>query len=555
MTKPADLVILNGHVLTMNPNQPHAQAIAVSDGRILLVGSNDEIKALAAKNTRRIDAQGATVMPGMVESHLHLFSGAFGLRLLQLDGVQGLPALRDKVQAYAKANPEEALLICKAADYNLFGDGVTTTRQMLDEALNDRPLILIAGDHHTAWANTIALERAGLMQGRDLSPGNEIVMGDDGFAMGELREHQAFGPVMALRSSGGREGLGLDGVDPETPPTPAERAEDIAVLQEGLKLCASYGFTSLHNMDGNRYQLELLSDIETAGDLLCRTEIPFHLTPSKPIETLAEATELARAYDTDKLSAKRVKMFMDGVIDSSTAVMVEDYADQPGWRGDPLHSAERFNAAATEADRRGLQISVHAIGDGAVRRVLDGYEAAQKANGKRDSRHRIEHIEVMHPDDLMRFKELGVVASMQPPHPPGAMDFPLEPWVTHVGEARWPWSFPVTDLRDAGVPIAFSSDWPVSDINPMRGVKAAIMRKPWRDDHPAHASTLMQALHGYTFGGAYAGHSETRIGCLKAGHLADIVIMDHDLTSLPPQDIDRCGAAITLCGGQITWEK
>ncbi|WP_322867949.1 amidohydrolase [Aquicoccus sp. G2-2] len=553
MTK-ADLVILNGRVLTMDADHPHAEAVAVTGGHILAVGSNADIHDLAGPGTRRIDAQGATVMPGMVEAHLHLFGGAFGMRLLHLDGIQGLPALRDKVQAYARANPDEALLICKAADYNLFGDSIATTRQMLDEALADRPLILFAGDHHTAWANTIALKRAGIFNGRALGPGNEIVMGEDGFAAGELREHEASEPVMALRSSGGRENLGLAGVEPDATLTAAERADDIAVMREGLAFCASHGFTSLHNMDGNRYQLDLLSEIESNGDLLCRTEIPFHLTPQKPVSSLEEASALAEEFNTDRLSAGRVKMFMDGVIDSATAVMVADYADRPGWRGEPLHCAERFCQAATEADRRGLQISVHAIGDGAVRRVLDGYEAAQKANGKRDSRHRIEHIEVLHPDDLPRFGELGVVASMQPPHPPGAMDFPLEPWLSHVGEARWPWSFPLSYLREEGVAIAFASDWPVSDLNPMRGVKAAVERQPWKAGHPGHASTLQQALHGYTLGGAYAGKDDHRLGRIVPGLVADIVIMDRDLEATPIDELDQAKAALTLCGGQITWE-
>lgn len=550
----ANLLILNGRVLTMDPSCPTAEAVAVSENRILAVGSTREISALATSDTRVIDAQGATVMPGMTEAHLHLFAGAFGRHLLQLDGVHGLDALRAKVRAYADDNPDEALLICKAADYNLFGDGVATTRQMLDQALADRPLIVIAGDHHTAWANTIALQQAGILGGKTLSPGNEIVIAADGTASGELREHQAFDPVMALRSSGGRENLGLVGVEPEPPVTPAQWDEDIAVMEEGLRLCASYGFTSLHNMDGNRYQLELLSEIERRGNLLCRIEVPFHLTPSKPLSSLHEASALAEEFNTDRLRANRVKMFMDGVIDSSTAVLVDDYADRPGWRGEPLHSADRFRAAAIDADRRGLQISVHAIGDGAVRRVLDGYEAAQQANGARDSRHRIEHVELLHPDDLPRMKSLGVVASMQPPHPPGAMDFPLEPWISHIGKARWPWAFPLQYLRETGVPVAFASDWPVSDIDPMRGVKAAITRKPWHPDHPAHASTLMQALHGYTLGGAYAGFEDHRLGALVPGLLADIVVMDRDLEATAPDRLDQARAVLTLCDGEITWD-
>ncbi len=550
----ADIVIENGRVLTMDPAHPTAEAVAIRDGAILAVGALGDMAEVTGPSTRRIDAQGKTVMPGMVEAHLHLFAGGFGLRLLHLDGVQGLSALREKLHAYAAANPHEGLLICKATDYNLFGDDVATTRHMLDDALADRPSLFIAGDHHTAWANTVALEKAGLLHGREMPVGNEVVMAADGTASGELREHAAFDPVLGLRTSGGRENLGLAGVEPGPDLTQAQRDDDLEVLKDGLAHCASYGFTSLHNMDGNFYQLDLLRRLEERGELICRTEVPFHLTPTKPISALEDASRMHAEYRSDMLRSGRVKMFMDGVIDSGTAVMVDDYADRPGWRGEPLHSAERFDAICVEADRRGLQISVHAIGDGAVRRVLDGYEAARAANGARDSRHRIEHIEVLHPDDLHRFQALGVVASVQPPHPPGAMDFPLEPWVSRVGAARWPWAFAFKALRDDGVPIAFASDWPVSDVDPMRGIKAALTRAPWNAECPDNTCTLAQALHGYTLGGAYAGFDENRLGMLRPGMLADVVIMDHDLEALAPDDMDKARAAVTICAGRLIWE-
>ena len=279
-----------------------------------------------------------------------------------------------------------------------------------------------------------------------------------------------------------------------------------------------------------------------------------HLKHTDPVARVDEAIEMRAKYNSDTLWCRRVKMFMDGVIDSGTAAMIEDYADQPGWRGEPLHDAERFNEAARIIDGAGVQISVHAIGDDAIRRVLDGYAAAEAANGKRDSRHRVEHIEILDPGDLQRCVDLGIIASVQPPHPPGAMDFPLLPWIDRVGEARLPWAFPVQYLREAGVPLAFASDWPVSDVNPMRGVKAAITRKAWVDGHPSHASTLMEALHGYSAGGAYAGHDEHRLGRLAPGMLADVVVMDHDLEALPVDDLDKPRAALTLCGGEVTWE-
>ena len=549
----ADLIIENAKVLTMNAQVPRAEAVAISGNRILAVGNREDIAGMAAPGARRIDAQGKTVMPGLVEAHLHLFAGAYGLRLLQLDGVQGLSALRDAVQRYAAENPDEGLLICKSATYNLFGDGVSTTRQLLDEAIGDRPAIFVAGDHHTAWANTVALEKAGILRGREVPPGNEIVLGGDGTATGELREFEAYKHVYALRTSGGREALGLRGEEPGSV-TAEERAADEAIMLEGLNHCASYGFTSLHNMDGNFYQLELLKALEDRSELICRTEVPFHLTPGKPLSTLEEASQMHETYASDRLRSGRVKMFMDGVIDSGTALMIEDYADTPGKRGEALHSVERFNEAATEADRRGLQIAVHAIGDAAVRRVLDGYQAAREANGARDSRHRIEHIEVIHPDDLDRVKELGVVASMQPSHPPCALDFPLQPWASKVGEARWPFAFPVADLRERGVPIAFASDWPVADVNPMRSVWAAVARQPWKEGQPSHASTLLDALHDYSAGGAYAGHDEDRLGSLVPGKLADMVVMDTDLEAVELDAVAEARAAITLSDGKPIYE-
>ncbi len=550
----ADIIIENARVLTMDPARPKAEAVALRGDKVIAVGSRNDIIELAGAGTRHIDAQDATVLPGLVEAHLHLFSGSFGLRLLHLNGVRGLSALRDKLQAYAAANPNDGLLICKATDYNLFGNNVSTTRQMLDEALADRPAIFISSDHHTAWANTIALDRAGLLRGRQMPVGNEVVMAADGTAAGELRENAAISPVMALRTSGGRENLGMAGIEPGPELTPAQREEDVAIMKQGLKYCASFGFTSLHNMDGNFYQLELLRTLEDRGELICRAEVPFHLTPSKPLSSLEDAGRMHEQYRSDRLRSGRVKMFMDGVVDSGTAVLVKDYADRPGWRGEPLHDAERFKAACIDTDRRGLQLAVHAIGDGAVRRVLDGYEAARNANGVRDSRHRIEHVEVLHPDDFPRFRELGVIASMQPPHPPGAMDFPMQPWLRRVGEARWPNGFPVRALREAGVPQAFASDWPVSDINPMRGVKAALTRVRWSDECPDNRLTLHEALQGYTAGGAYAGFDENRLGTLKAGMLADIVVMDSDLEAFEPEGIDQARAAITICAGEVTWE-
>jgi predicted amidohydrolase YtcJ len=243
-------------------------------------------------------------------------------------------------------------------------------------------------------------------------------------------------------------------------------------------------------------------------------------------------------------------MFMDGVVDSRTAYMLNDY---PGTteRGEPLFEAERFKDICAEIDRRGLQIAVHAIGDGAVRQTIDGYEAAKVRNGPRDSRHRIEHIELIDRADVPRLGALGITASVQPPHPPGAMDFPMSTMETVFHRDRWRDSYLWKTLADHGAPLAFASDWPVTDVNVMRGIQAALTRVPF-DGAADERVGLMETLHAYTAGGARAAHLEHLTGRLRPGLAADLVLIDGDIESIPPLGLGRTGIALTVAGGRIT---
>ena len=458
------------------------------------------------------------------------------------------------MRAYAAEHPDASLLQAQGADYTILSADERVTRHHLDRIVADRPFAMVAPDHHTVWANTKALQLAGLINGKTLGPGNEIVMGSDGLAEGELREGEAFGPLLDLAGES-RARLGLEtGGEPDPKPTPEEQAHDRAIMKRGLEWCARHGITSIQNMDGNLYQLELLSEIEAEGGLLCRVQIPFHYKNFMTLDALGKASMMAEKYDSEWLSSGMVKVFYDGVLDSWTAVMVDDYADRPGWRGEPLFSPQEFARVATEADRRGLQIAVHAIGDGSVRAVLDGYEAAQKTNGKRDSRHRIEHIEVITETDVPRFAELGVLASMQPPHPPGAMGFPLEPTLSRIGRHRWPLSYAWRTLKNAGARIVFASDWPVSPIDPIAGMQAAMLRKPWADGMPDHSFSFHEALAGYTVEGAYAEFTEDRKGRLRPGYLADLVVLSGDLEASNPDRLHEIRPVTTICGGKITYQ-
>ncbi len=550
----ASLIITNAKVLTMDPARPRAEAIAVSGNRITAIGTHAGIMREKGASTRVADAGGGSVIPGFVEAHMHLFAGAAELANLQLFGVRGFDELKARTEAYVKANPGDDLIIGEQVDYTILA-GEPLSRHHLDRIVKDRPFMVFSPDHHTAWANTLALEMAGLLKGAKLGPGNEVVMAADGLAQGELREGEAFFPVRALSKKGMRDRLGLvTGGEPEPYPTKAEFESDLDIMRQGLAHAARHGITFLHNMDGNLYTLELLEELQRRGELSARARVPFHFKNFMDIAMLEKASLMAARYKSGMLSSGFVKLFADGVTDTGTAVMVDDYADQPGWKGEPLFEPERFAKIAVEADRRGLQIAVHAIGDGAVRIVLDGYEAALKANGRRDSRHRVEHVEVIHPDDIPRFKELGVIASMQPPHPPGCHGLPLEPYLTKIGAKRWPYAFAWKTLRAAGARIAFGTDWPVSDVSPLWSLQSAMTRGRWNDAMPDNRQSLHDALHSYTADGAYVGFMEDKTGRLKEGMLADICVLPVDLEATDPGTYKEITPRMTVCDGRVVFE-
>ena len=553
-----DIIIHNGALMTFDEDQPEAQALAIAGGIITAVGANDSILGMAGPATRMIDAQKGTVLPGFIDSHVHLFGGSVELDCLSLYGVEGLEAMSNLIRPYADANPDDVLVFCVMADYDILGTGKTLTRHDLDHVLADRPLAMFAPDHHTVWANTAALKVAGLLGGGEVDAGSEIVMGADGLASGELLEPGAYSPVLALTRHGGREMLGLTtGKDPVPPATPDQRRMDKEVIARGLQHCAAQGITGLHLMDGNTYQLELLTELEQEGRLLCRCNVPFHMKGTDPLDRMtAEAPAMRDRFQGDMVRCSHVKMFIDGVIESGTALMLEPYPGQlgaDGNTGDEVFTQAHFVDCCIEADRLGFQIAVHAIGDAGIRRTIDAYEAAQKANGRRDSRHRIEHLEVMHPDDIPRLAGLGIVASIQPGHapfghifPPGAVGQYLHP---HQIGGAYPWQ----TIRDTGARVVFSTDWPVIPVDVMPNVKAAIAPLDLGAEWPDQSQSLTDTLASYTRDNAWVEFNEDRKGMLKAGMMADIAVLSHHLPSLAPDRITEAHTTATICDGRVTF--
>jgi predicted amidohydrolase YtcJ len=544
-----DLIFTHARVFTCDPDQPHAEAVAVSGNRIAAVGNKDDILAIKRPNTHVVDAQGCTLLPGFIDSHVHLFIGSAELDNVFLDDVRTLEDLRVKLKKHVEAHPEIEWVCGSHMKYSILPSGEPLTRHHLDDILPDIPTALMAYDYHTVWANTKALVLAGILTGFDPGPTGVVVIGVDNLVTGELREAAAYRPVLENAGPWGRVTSELT----NGKPTALSQEADLRMLKKGLAFLTRHGITSIHNMDGNLAQLALYASLEEAGDLRVRVSVPYGITPTTTCAVIEEAAKMHLKYHSDTLRLEAVKFFMDGVIESGTAYLLEDYTDTPGQHGHPYYSLEQFTELVSLCDRLGLQIRVHAIGDAAIHQTLDGFEAIQKINGPRDSRHRIEHIELLHPSDLPRFAQLGVIASMQPLHLAGS-NFDNDIWLKRTGQTRWDCGFIWRSLRNSGAHLAFGSDWPVVSPNPMLGLDRAINRKTKLPNSSLQSLTLTESLASYTREAAYAEFQEDRKGQLCSGYLADIVLLSADIESIPLDEISKVVPTMTVCDGRITYE-
>jgi len=525
----ADVIVTNANVFTADESNPHAEAVAVSGNRIVYVGSNSGVEEMRGPKTRVVDAGGKTLMPGFIDSHFHLLWGSIELADAQLSEVKTQDELRDSLLAFEAENETSAWVVGNGVKY-----GILSTRQELDTIIPDRPVYLEAYDGHTGWANTRALELAGILEpGKEVGPIGVVVRDESGFATGELRESDAIQVVLDLVPK----------------PDEARRRE---LLKLAMKQIASAGVTSVHNMNGDMEEMLTYAAMEDAGEMTLRVYVPYTVKPKATEEMLGEAVAMAEIQG-EYARGGAVKFFMDGVWESYTALNLEPYADNPDMKSDGIWSAEAFTRIAAACDKRGLQIFVHACGDGAVRRTLDGYEVVQELNGTRDSRHRVEHIEVIHQDDMPRFRQLDVIASMQPVHSP-LTGQDADVWLTCTGPERWPNSFAWRDIKNAGARLAFGSDWTVASYNPMLGLHAALTRQPWQPGDPDQRLQLEEILLAYTRGAAHAEFKENEKGQLKEGYLADMVLLSEDIFLTSPEALPNVKPLFTMVDGKMVFE-
>lgn len=525
----ADVIITNARVFTSDESNPRAEAVAVRGNRIVYVGTITEAEALKAGSTRVIDGQGHTLTAGFIDTHVHLLWGSIWMGNAQLQEVRTKEDLKNILVDFAENNQTDPWVVGRGIKY-----GIVSTRQELDEILADRPVYIGAFDGHTGWANTKALEMAGILNddGREI-PNGIVVRDEQGLASGELRESDAMRAVLDLVT------------EPD-----ANRKREMLIL--AIREFNKTGITSVHNMNGDMEELMAYAALEDAGEMNMRVYVPYHIKPETTEDMLDEAAVMAKVQ-MDYVRGGAAKFFMDGVWESYTAYNIDPYADDPDVKVEPIFSLEHFTRMASLCDKMGLQIAVHCCGDGAVRQALDDYEAIQRMNGKRDSRHRVEHIEVCQPEDMPRFKELGVIASMQTSHAPFSLKEDMV-WTKRVGPQRWPISFPWRDLTNTGAHLSLGSDWTVAPFDPMFNLYVALNRKKWSPGDPDQRLTLEECILGYTRDTAYTEFMEHQKGQVKKGYLADLVLFSHDLFELPREDIRTAKAVMTMVDGRIVFE-
>lgn len=532
------LLITNARIWTGNPAQPWAEAALIDGNRIIAAGPADAVGKRTSPSARRYDAGGRFAMPGFQDAHIHFLSGSLGLANIDLTGICTLPAIQKAIAGYAQAHPEKTWITGRGWEYYCFPNQRLPTREDIDAVVAGRPVFLSAYDGHTGWANSKALERADINRATRFEGFGEIV-----------KDPRTGEPTGALKE-------GAMGLVQRRLPSPS-RDEKLAALRQGMRLAAQLGITSMQNASGNPEEISLYQELSRRNELTVRMAFAMSIPPGSAPDA-PDAIAALRARQTDPLvRIHGVKLMIDGVIESFTAAMLEPYANKPAESGSPAWTTEAFQQMVARCDRLGLQVFTHAIGDRGVRLTLDAYEQARRRNGRRDARHRIEHIETIHPDDLPRFAALGVLAAMQPIH---ADPDTIGVWSECVGPKRLELAFAWQSVHQAGARLVFGSDWPASiSVNPLRGIHNAVNRrtvdgKPAGGWIPAQRVSLDTALRGYTTTAAYAGFRETRTGAIRPGMLADLVILSQDPFRIDPIEIHKTRVHCTIFDGRIIYD-
>ncbi|MGW7053201.1 amidohydrolase [Streptomyces sp. NPDC054887] len=542
-TTPADLVLVNARIHTVDARLPHARALAVRDGRIAWLGGDAGAARWTGPDTEVLDAGGRLVLPGFIDAHNHVRLGSDDA-CVQLAGVRTLDGVHERIRAWRTAHPDAEWIEAEAFDYSAIPGGRMPRAADLDPVTGDTPAFVLSYDVHTAWLNTAAMRRLGVARGRTRLPFGEA---ETDPATGEPTGFVTDFAVKGLSRDGHRalRELGVPWASPDRQYGRLARSLDDAIR---------YGITTVVEPQNSLDDLALYERARAEGRLRSRIVAAlFHPrgTTDADLDAFAEA---ARRFDDDRLNVGPLKLYIDDVVEPRTAALLEPYAGCGHHRGETFYPPEEFARLLTRLDARGFQCFVHATGDRGIRTVLDAVARAREANGPRDARHQVVHVECLDPEDTPRFRELGVVACMQPRHSAPEIAGPGKDWAANVGEDRWHKAWPMRSLHEAGAVLAFSSDWNVAEMDPMVGIYTAVTRRPLGGGEPwmpGETVDVATAVHGYTMGSAYANFLEHERGSLTVGKLADFVVLSRDILDIAPEYIPGTVAETVVVGGEV----
>ncbi|MGH9144366.1 MAG: amidohydrolase [Vicinamibacterales bacterium] len=545
-TAPADLLILNGHVYTAAAAGPASGAVAIRGNRIAAVGSAAELERYRGPATQVIDAHGHAVVPGFNDAHAHMLNGGLEMDDVDLQGARTLEEIQRRIRSFADAHKDRSWVKGRGWGYEPF-PGSVPVREQLDAVVPDRPASMRCFDGHSIWVNSKALALAGITRDTPDPPNGMIVRDPKtGEPTGLLKE----APASALVN--------------QVMPAPT-RDEQRRALRAAIQGALRYGVTSFTEAAGSPEGLEVFAAASRAGDLSARVNYSLLVTPGFSDKDADRFDAVWRAHpDTLRLKTGVIKMFMDGVIETNTAFMLAPYANNPATAGKPNYTREEFNRIVEMMDRRGWQIMVHSLGDGAVRLVLDGFERVASTNPMpaRGRRHRVEHIETIDFADVPRFGKLGVIASMHPgggftpPNPARSAQpgFLGGAWGRNIGPERAARGGLWKSIAEAGGRVVFGSDWPVASLDAMSRITSIVNRRP-RAGGSDQRLTMATAIDDYTRGPAFASFDEKVKGTIAPGMLADVAILATDVLTLPPARREDIAVDATIFDGKVVYRR
>jgi predicted amidohydrolase YtcJ len=524
------LILLNGRVVTLEPEQPRAQAVVVRDGNIVYVGDDATARAYRQSDSEVIDLHGRLTLPAFADAHIHFTAYAQSLENVDLSGCRSLDEAVERVRARSAQTTPGVLIWGGGWNNAEWREPAFPDKRPLDAAAPANPVILTRKDGHSLWLNSLALQNAGITRDTAAPPGGQIDHDLEGEPSGILREN-------AIELLGGGIGVLAAEIRPE-------------MLERAIRHAHAAGLTTIHNIEGAN-ALRAFQSLHARGRLTLR------VVHSIPDSRLAAACELGiqRGLGDDWLRLQAVKIFADGSLGSHTAEMREPFLDTPGNRGVAVTDAPAMSRLVKQAADAGLDVWIHAIGDAAITRVLDVF-ANMRRQGHREPIFRIEHVQHLHPSDVPRFCEWNVIASMQPIHQPGDMRVAD----AALGQERARWTYAFRTLADAGALLAFGSDCPVEPLDPLLGIHAAVTRQnaarePDGGWHPEQRISVMEAVRAFTWGAARSVGDETRAGTLRVGKRGDLVVLSENILNIPPHAIRDTLPVMTISGGHIVFAR